>query len=186
MFIIDYLQHWYWSRPRRLSNSPNPNHGFTLMTLEEEHGKICSTLKLKRHPSVYIEGKTDYYYRQPDGVIIYKRHYSAIFLAYIESDLLFNLAHELYHEYQHENEKSLFRNDEQHEIEADGFALAWVELRGKNTVGNNYKSFYPQKVGHIYFSEKTATTRNKDGIPIAVRVKADEYWTKFHLESKIE
>ena len=186
MFIIDYLQQWYWSRPRRLSNSPNPNHGFTLMTLEEEYGKICSTLKLKRHPSVYIEGKTDYYYRQPDGVIIYKRHYSAIFLAYIESDLLFNLAHELYHEYQHENEKSLFRNDEQHEIEADGFALAWVELRGKNTVGNNYKSFYPQKVGHIYFSEKTATTRNKDGIPIAVRVKADEYWTKFHLESKIE
>lgn len=183
MLIIDYLKEWGNQRPRNLMKFDNETG--EQRDLINSHERICKILMLKRRPALYLIGKLNPTYDQPNGIHIFKRLYSAIFIVNSGNLTFFYLAHELYHEYQQEKYINDFYNisDEEREIEADGFAVAYIEYMELNHLIPDRKEFIPQNIDHVFYSTETKNTI-KDDMPLKIREFADKVASEFHLKKK--
>lgn len=199
MYVVEYLKHWWMLRPQRMKNYDSlqqgdyrNKYGNTIYTSAVAYEDLIKVLALKHRPIVYIEGKLEFSFGQPCGLHTYRRLHPVIYLAYTECDLLFNLAHEMYHQYQHEQYPKKFKcmSQEEREIEAQGFAVAFCEHKGMQVAAKDRCIFLPSNVGHIDFSAivnyNTVTEQATDNrtivIPKAVRLKADAFKNFFKLD----
>lgn len=197
--FIEYLSHCGTLRPRRLMDLDSLSsgeyvnlYGATLYELASTYNELVQVLELKHRPRVYIEGKLPDQFGQPSGLHSYRRFRPAIYLAYIKADLFFNLVHEMFHQYQHEKYPKKFKklSEEQREVEAQGFAVAFCEHKGRHVVANDRCIFLPKSLNHSCFSAEicndSITITAEDGrvinMPVAVREKADEYRSSFNLD----
>lgn len=181
MYILDYFIEWWNLRPRRL-RKPNVND-LDLYFVEDAHEKLLRILNFRRRVPIFITGRQNDLYGQAKGLHIYRVLYSVIFIPNTGNDMIFNLAHEMFHEYQHENYGDRYKQMtlEEREIEAEGFAVAYCEHRGLNLAAPDKKMFLPQKIDHIYFSDKTKLNVT-DGMPSAVREFANKCFEMFQLD----
>ena len=100
----------------------------------------------------------------------------------------FELAHEMYHEYQYRNRRKEFKDGltlEECEIQASGFALAYCEILGKLTSADNPDKYLPAEISHKEFSEETKRKTAERKYPLAVVKHADVCAEKFSMETFI-
>ncbi len=185
MLLKTYISHWWFMRPRKLKSIAEPADD-DLGVVKKAYERLCSVLKIKRHPIIYLVGNLNSKYDQPNGILFYGLFMSVIYLRNTERHMLFYLAHEMFHEYQLEMypEKLRQMKREESEIEAQGFAVAFSEYMGKDTALNDRKFYLPEKMTHVFFSEETVNSVD-DGMPEKVLAKADQYFEKFGFEKML-
>lgn len=121
---FEYLRYVWNMRPRKLETNINYTHK-DLYYVEKEYAELCKLLKLRSKPVIYLIARWFIIFNQPSGHYIYKKRHSTIYLTNSGDKTVFYLAHEMFHQYQHEqyplefkkNNVSRFR--EKHEIDAE-------------------------------------------------------------------
>lgn len=164
---------------------------FSIRLLKNNYHKIIEKLRLEIKPQVYISPSLISYGEQPEGIIHHNKRKPIIILKDLDKDMLFNLAHELFHEYQYEHYKGNFikRNIgeiENHEIEAQSFAIAYCIMVGEDCYNSNYKAYLPQNLGHIQIKDYKLKDKDERGIPVLYIEKIKIYKEKFNLKSRLD
>ncbi len=196
MFIIDYLYQWWILRPRNLKQATKED--YTLFEVKETYTEICKILNIKKKLRVYVTGKICRLYECCTGRHKNNKFNPVIFIANTGTEMIYNIAHEMFHEYQYENYgKNFYKiSEEEREIEACGFAVAYCEYRWQRKHSKSENEYLPDKIRHISFSDETDKERTEDDkMPKRVREFANfcrdkfnivKYTDKYFLEENID
>lgn len=146
--------------------------------------EMARILDFKRKIAAYIVGNYPNFrdgaeYHQPHGILIYKLIKSYVYIRHAGNYNYYYLAHELFHEYQREN-GIRYTSDEECEMEAEAFAVAYIEntplFTGEATAR---RVLIPKKIRNKYISDLILSKVGVDGVPIKIREVAERFKQKY-------
>ncbi len=161
--------------------------------MKQESRAIQMILGLKRMPDIYIRPQYADYYNQPGGEHIPRKiRKSIIYLDAVQATKggVYNLAHELFHEYQFVMTPDEFRilnkakYELEHELDAIAFAVAYTEERCAREGWERNRLFPRNGINHISFPSEYKANKDRYGVPEVVRSRAENL-RKELLEGKL-
>ena len=176
-----YIQEWLKSRPIRIDKNHNMYRyieAFEIETIHQRMLDICDILSITP-PKTYLVGNIGSYARKSyEGYILYKKQ--PIIVLYYDAKVIYTMAHELYHAWQRKNCPERYEGNtikgewvEQSEIEAQSFAIAYLESKAP------YLKLKPNEWKHRDFSEEVKNNLDENGEMVVLRAMAEAFKEKY-------